>query len=65
MYLIIPAIFAIPGIIATAASIIVPVAGVVGGLIVAPAVTRACGNALSLVKDSKVGLEAQKVVKKD
>lgn len=64
MYLIIPIIFAIPGIIAAASSVIIPIAGVVGGLIVAPAVIKACGNAVSLVKDGKVGLEAQQVIKK-
>ena len=63
MHLIIP-IFVIPGILAAATSVIIPVAGVVGGLIVAPAVTKACGNAVSLVKDGKVGLEVQQVIKK-
>ena len=63
MFLIIP-FFAIPAMIGTAVSIIVPVAGVVGGLIVAPAVLKASGNAVDLIKDGKVGLEAQKIIKK-
>ena len=60
MYLIIPIIGAIPVI----ASMVVPVAGAVGGLIIAPAVLKASGNAINLIKDGKVGLEAQKVIKK-
>ena len=60
MFLIIPFL----GLIPVVASVIVPVAGVVGGLIIAPAVLKASKNAVALVKDGKVGLEAQGISKR-
>lgn len=50
--------------IVTAVPMIIPIAGTVGGLIVAPAVLKASSNAVSLIKDGKIGLDVQKVVKK-
>ena len=61
---IIPIITGAAGLIAGAVPIIVPLAGTVGGLIVAPAVLKASSNAVLLIKDGKVGLDVQKVVKK-
>lgn len=43
---------------------LVPVATAVGGLIIAPAVLKASSNAVNLIKDAKVGLAAQKIIKK-
>lgn len=43
---------------------IVPVAAGIGGLIVAPAVLKASSNAITLIKDAKVGLDAQKIIKR-
>ena len=43
---------------------IVPIAAGIGGLIVAPAVLKASSNALNLIKDGKVGLDAQKIIKR-
>lgn len=36
----------------------------VGGLIIAPAVLKASSNAVKLVKDGKIGLEAQGIIKR-
>lgn len=60
MFLIIPVIPIIGTLIG-----IVPIAvSVVGGLIIAPAVLKASSNAVNLVKDGKVGLEVQAVIKR-
>lgn len=63
MFLIIPVIPVI-GTLIGIVPIVVSVAGVVGGLIIAPAVLKASSNAVNLVKDGKVGLEVQAVIKK-
>lgn len=60
MFLIIPVVAGL----AAAAAAITPIAGAVGGLIIAPTVIKACGNAVTLVKDGKIGLEAQGIMKR-
>lgn len=60
MFLIIPVVAAL----AAAAGAIAPIVSVVGGLIIAPAVVKACGNAAELVKDGKIGLEVQGIIKR-
>ena len=60
MLLIIPVV----GGLVAAASAITPIVGTVGGLIIAPVVIKACKNAVTLVKDGKIGLEAQVFMKR-
>ena len=61
MYLIIPFSIPIIGPFLTKAAI---AAGTVGGLIIAPSVLKASSNAVALVKDGKVGLDVQKIIRK-
>ncbi len=64
MFIFIPIIGGVAALIGAVAPMVIPVAGVVGGLIVAPAVLKASSNAVSLIKDGKVGLEVQQVIKR-
>ena len=67
MYLIIPIVGGAMALVSTLAAVVpvvIPVTGVVGGLIVSPAVLKASGNAVALLKDGKIGLEVQNVIKK-
>ena len=58
MFLIIPII----GGLVAIAPMVVPAAGVVGGLIIAPTVLKASSNVVNLIKDGKIGLEAQAII---
>lgn len=60
MFIIIPILPFIPA----ALGAIVPVATAVGTLFVAPVVLKASKNAVDLIKDGKIGLDAQKIIKR-